>query len=300
MGNALLILPDFALILFGWLLVRFWGKSFDRGFWAGAERLVYFLLFPILLFTSINTARFSFADDGRAVVAAMGAFAVAAILGFAAQPLLRPAPDVFASAVQTTFRFNSYIGLAVAQSLFGAPGVALLALIMAVCVPTANFLAVTALARHSQTGLLRELVRNPLIIGTVAGLATNLLGWTLPPLATQIFGRLGGASVTLGLMCIGAGLTLNAATAEKSTLGYFIFIKLLIFPLAAYALIKLLGLQGLQAQLVIMFAALPTASTAYVLAARMGGTAAPVAFVVTAQTLLSMLTLPMWVALAPH
>jgi predicted permease len=49
---------------------------------------------------------------------------------------------------------------------------------------------------------------------------------------------------------------------------------------------------------VVLFAALPTASTAYVLAARMGGTAAPVAFTITAQTLAAVITLPLWISLA--
>jgi predicted permease len=299
-ANALLILPDFALILLGWLLVRAFAQSYDRGFWTGAEKLVYYLLFPALLFNSINGAQFSLAADVMLVVAAVGAFLSAVALGFAAKPLLHPPPDVFAGCVQTAFRFNSYIAFALAQSLIGPRGIALLALVMSVCVPLANLFAVYALARHRQTGLLRELATNPLLIATVAGLLTNVLGWKMPALAATFLGRLGNASIALGLLCIGAGLTLTAVHAQRATLGYFITVKLVAYPAIAYLLARALQLPDLQTQLLILFAALPTASTAYVLAARMGGNAAPVAFIITAQTLLSMITMPLWLSLAPH
>lgn len=297
LGNTLVILSDFALILVGLVLARGWPKAFDRPFWVGAEKLVYYVLFPALLFNAINSASLSFKTDVVALGIAVSAFLVAVVAGFAARPLLKPPADVFASSVQTAFRYNSYIGLALAQSLFGARGVALLALIIAVCVPLANVFAVYALARHAERGLAKELASNPLIIGTLAGLATNLLGWSMPPLVQSFLGRLGSASLALGLLCIGAGLTLAAVQGHRVVLGYFTAVKLLLFPAVALALIALAGVSGVPAQVLLLFAALPTASSAYVLAARMGGYAAPVAFVVTLQTLLAMLTLPVWLAL---
>lgn len=299
LGNTLVILSDFALILLGWVLSRAWPRSFDRAFWTGAEKLVYYVLFPALLFNSINAADFSLNTDLIVLGAAVGAFLAAVAAAFAARPLLTPAPDVFASGVQTAFRYNSYIGLALAQSLYGTRGVALLALIISVCVPLANLFAVYALARHLERGLLRELATNPLIIATLAGLASNLLGWTMPLPVQGFLGRLSTASLTLGLLCIGAGLTLAAVQAERAVLGYFSVVKLLLFPAVALALVMWAGLHGAPAQVVVLFAALPTASSAYVLAARMGGNAAPVALVITVQTLAAMVTLPLWLAAVP-
>ncbi len=297
LANALLILPDFALILFGWVLARAFPQTYERNFWTGAEKLVYYALFPALLFNSINGAQFSLAADAMLVGAAVGAITSAAALGYAARPLLHPPADLFAGCVQTAFRFNSYVAFAVAQSLLGARGVALLALVMSVCVPLANLFAVYALARHRQTGMLRELAKNPLLIATVAGLATNLLDWRAPAFAANLLGRLGNASVALGLLCIGAGLTVAAVHAHRGVLSYFIAVKLAAYPAIAFALARALELPGLQTQLLVMFAAMPTAPSAYVLAARMGADAKPVAFVITTQTLLAMLTLPLWASL---
>jgi hypothetical protein len=299
LANALLILSDFALIALGLLLRRLWSDSFNKGFWTGAEKLVYYVLFPALLFNAINRAQFSLASEATMLAVAVGAFLSAVALGFAARFVVRPAPDVFASCVQTAFRYNSYIGLALAQSLLGTRGVALLALVIAVCVPLANTFAVYALARHAQRGLLRELASNPLIVATVAGLVTNLLGWKVPALlSTALLDRLGSGGLALGLLCIGAGLTLDQMHAPRRVLAYFSSIKLLAFPALALAYAHLSGLGLIETQLVVLFAALPTASTAYVLAARMGGNAAPVAFTITAQTLAAVITLPLWISLA--
>jgi predicted permease len=299
LANALLILSDFALIALGLALRHLWPQNFDRVFWTGAEKLVYYLLFPALLFNAINRAQFSLATEAAVLAVAAGAFLTAVALGFAGRYLVRPAPEVFASCVQTAFRYNSYIGLALAQSLLGARGVALLALVIAVCVPLANTFAVYALARHAQRGLLRELASNPLIVATVAGLVTNLLGWKLPALlSTALLDRLGSGGLALGLLCIGAGLTLDNVQAPKRVLAYFSAVKLVAFPALALVYARIAGLGTIETQLVVLFGALPTASTAYVLAARMGGVAAPVAFTITAQTLASVLTLPLWMALA--
>jgi hypothetical protein len=297
-NNALLMLPDFGLILMGAVLARWLG--FARNFWDGAERLVYYALFPPLLFTSIVNARFSFATEGRMLAAAVGAFLAAVALGFAARWIFRPNAAFFASCVQTAFRYNSYVGLALAQSLAGSRGVALMALIIAICVPLANLFAVYALARHRQTGVLREMAVNPLILATVSGLIANLLGFELPILLGTFLSRLGSASLALGLLCIGAGLTFASVHEERPTMSYLVAVKLLAMPAIGLALSHSLGLNGTPALIVLLFTALPTASSAYILAARMGGHAAPVAYAITVQTLLAMLTLPLAISLAPH
>jgi malonate transporter and related proteins len=292
--NPLFLLPDFALILFGaWL-----GRHMDLGenFWKGAEKIVYFVFFPPLLFYSINTARFSLREAGLFITAGLIAFVAAIALSFLGRPLLKPPAKVFASVVQTGFRYNSYVGLALTASLFGTPGVALFALMVAFCVPVANIFAVYALARQRNSNLFRELITNPLVIATVTGLLSNVLGLRLwPPLATVVL-RMGNASLALGLLCIGAGLTLRTVDTSRWVLGYYTALKLFGLPLLMLASIRLFGVGRLEAQVLVLFAALPTASSAYILATRMGGVGPPVAFLISLQTLLAMLTLPFWMA----
>ena len=121
------------------------------------------------------------------------------VLGWAGQPLMGLAPIAFASRLQCAYRFNTYIGIAIAGKLHGALGVATMGAMSGAMVPFANILAVSMLARHGQGSLARELLRNPLVLATLAGLGWNLAGFELVEPAQAFLKRLGDAAVTLGL-----------------------------------------------------------------------------------------------------
>jgi malonate transporter len=291
-----LLLPDFLLILLGFALFR--GTGWALEFWSGLEKLVYFVLFPALLFYSTARTPFDFNDSGRLLQTALIATASGICLGWLAKPLFKVAPMVFESAVQTAFRFNSYIALALASRLGGEQATALTALIIGFAVPICNMAAVHALA-HRQGGVLRALARNPLLGATVAGVLCNLAGVHLPEVVNATLSRLGNASIALGLITVGAGLRLTGLRRANNGIAmYFIGVKLLVLPAIAFGVGRWMELPALHLKLAVMFCALPTASSAYVLAARMGGDGPFVAFLVSAGTLLSVFTLPLWLLLA--
>jgi malonate transporter len=294
MNIATLLVPDFTLILLGFLLKRY-GK-FTLEFWAGLEKMVYYVLFPALLFYSTSRTVIDFHVTGKLLQVTMGAITCAIALGWLAKILFQSAPMIFESAVQTAFRFNSYIALAAASRIAGEEGTALMALIVGFAVPVCNAAAVHALA-HKSGGVLKEMLRNPLILATASGLVFNLAGLQYPDVAGAILSRLGNASIALGLIAVGAGLQLAGLHAAKGIAGYLLAVKLLAFPAIAYGLGRALDLPPLQLQIAVAFSAMPTASSAYVLAARMGGNGPFVAFLISASTLLSVLTLPFWLAL---
>jgi predicted permease len=293
MSIVTILLPDFSLILFGALLMRItnWGGEF----WTGLEKLIYFVLFPALLFYSTSRAPLDFGTTGRVLQIALAATIAGVLLGWLAKPMFKVGPMIFESGVQTAFRFNSYIALAAASRL-DATQAATMALIIGFAVPLTNMASVHALVKQNG-GLLRELLKNPLLLATLAGVCFNLLGLHLPEVASVILSRLGNASLALGLIAVGAGLRLTGLHASKGIAAYFMFVKLVAVPAVAYGLGRWLALPHAQLQLVVLFAALPTASSAYVLAVRMGGNGPLVAFLISAGTLISMLTLPLWLAL---
>ena len=293
MSLALLLLPDFSLILLGLLLFRF--TNWDSLFWTGLEKLVYFVLFPCLLFYSTARAPLDFHATGKMLQVALLTCIAGVALGWLAKPLFKPGPMLFESGVQTAFRFNSFIALAVASRLAGEQGTALTALIIGFSVPLANFAAVHALV-HRSGGLVRELLKNPLLIATLAGISCNLAGIVLPEFVAATLSRIGTASIAIGLMTVGAGLRLTAVHDGKAMAAYFIAIKLIALPIVAWLLGSAVGLAPLQLKIIVMFSALPTASSAYVLAARMGGNGPYVAFLISAGTLASVLTLPLWLS----
>jgi hypothetical protein len=295
MSSALLLVPDFSLILIGWLLVRY--TSFDRGFWGGVERLVYFVLFPALLLQSTNSAKFDFSSTSAMLALSLATMAFGMVTGYLVKYVLRPDPIDFASGLQTAFRFNSYIALALAARLGGSEGLAMMALVVGVTVPICNIVAVWALAKHGESKLLRELARNPLIVATATGLVTNLLGLHPPEVIAMTLGRLGSASTALGLMTVGAGLQLSGATGSVGPMAWWTGVKLLAMPCFAWIVGRHLPLTTLQYQIAVVYAALPTASSAYILAVRMGGNGPMVAATISAMTIAAVVTTPVWLSL---
>lgn len=290
MPDLLLLLPDFALIALGYAVCHHTGLN--RSVWDGAERLVYFLLFPALLF--VSTVRNPLQIDTLARLGGAG-LAITAV-GIALAFALRHAPGVdplmHASGAQCAYRFNSYVALALAERLAGQPGVAWIALLVAVCVPVVNVAAVLPLARQGGKGLWGELARNPLILATLAGLLANLVGWKVPELATVTLYRMGAAAVPLGLMAVGAGLRFGALRQAPWLAAAFMAIRHVVLPAVAIAVVLWMKLPAAQQTIVVTFAAMPTASSAYVLATRMGGNGGFVAGLVTVSTMLAMLGLP--------
>jgi malonate transporter len=197
---------------------------------------------------------------------------------------------------QTAFRFNSYVALALAERLAGGPGVASMAVVISVCVPLCNVAAVWPLARHGGQGYLRELARNPLDHrhrfrpgGQPAGPAPA--GSGQHHLVAHWRGGLAA-----GLMAVGAGLQLGALREGPRLAAALMTIRHLLLPAWALRWCSWLNLPPAQQAVIVAFAALPTASSAYVLAVRMGGHAGYTAGLVTVSTLIGMVALPLWLA----
>ena len=294
MNYAQLLFPDFSLILCGYLVCRF--TALNRTVWQQVESLVYFFLFPVLLFHSIVRSPLDLHAASSLIAAGvlLGLSGIALAYSLPYLPWLGKKIDrrEHAASAQVAFRFNSFIGLALAERLAGSEGLLLIAVLIGVCVPLFNVAAVWPMVRHAQRGFLRELVRNPLILATASGLAANLLGFTLPIWLEPTVTRIGAASLALGLMAAGAGMQFGHLAQAKTLALAVLSIKHLLLPLLAMGLAKAFGLSPAQTAILLAFSALPTASSAYVLAARMGYNGAYVAGLVTLSTLLGVLSLP--------
>jgi malonate transporter len=168
----------------------------------------------------------------------------------------------------------------------------LISILIGICVPMFNMAAIWPMARHSQMGVLGEIARNPFVIATLSGLAANLLGFRFPDWSAPTINRIGGASIPLGLMAAGAGMQFATLARAKTLAVSVLAIRHAIAPVIALGLSLLFKLSPVQATVLMMFSALPTAPTAYVLAARMGFDGGYVAGLVTLSTLLGVLSLP--------
>ncbi|MCA3018466.1 MAG: AEC family transporter, partial [Rhodocyclaceae bacterium] len=243
MSLAILLIPDFALILFGFALNRI--TNWGRDFWAGLEKLIYYVLFPALLFNSIAKQKLDFVAAAPALKTAIVTVVVGILIAYAAKWIVKSDNKAYASSFQTAFRFNSYIGLAIAGRLHGEVGIAAFGIVIGVVVPLCNVASVWMLAKHAEASIFKELLQNPLIIATVGGVMYSLSGLPLPEVAQMLISRMGAASLACGLLAVGAALTLVNVGTNAALITYNTLIKLVVMPLVAIGMAKWLGVSGI-------------------------------------------------------
>ncbi len=298
---AQLLFPDFSLILCGYLVCRY--TALNRTVWLQVESLTYYFLFPVLLFHSIVKSPLDLGAASSLIAAGvtLGALGIAMAYSLPHLPWLGRRIDrrEHAASAQVAFRFNSFIALALADRLAGPTGLLLIAVLIGVCVPIFNVAAIWPMARHAQRGFARELLRNPLIIATASGLVANALGLRIPFWLEPTVMRIGAASLALGLMAAGAGMQFGPLARAKALAIAVLLIRHFLLPLAALLLARGYGLSPVQTTVLLAFSALPTASSCYVLAAKMGYDGAFTAGLVSLSTLLGMVSLPFALSLLP-
>lgn len=285
--------PLFALILLGCVLKR--RPVFDAGFWNGAEKLNYYILFPALLISSLATAPLDNPQLPKLALSLVIMLGLATI-GFVIAKRFRSIPVAeFGVLIQGAIRFNTYLGLSIVNDFYGPPGVAVAAVILAVLVPLCNIISVISLSEFQQLSLRRLLVpvlTNPLIISCIIGMLLNISGIGLPYNTHQFAKLLAGASLPLGLLCVGAALQVATIRYSALKIGFNSALRLCLMPLLAIAVAAVTGLNDLEYHLFVIFFAIPTAPTAYILSRQLGGDSQLMAGIITFQTMVAVLTLP--------
>ncbi|WP_315804088.1 AEC family transporter [Bradyrhizobium sp. SZCCHNS3002] len=302
---AAALAPVFLLIVVGFGLRRSLIRLDTQ--WHGLERLTYYVLFPALLLQSLVKA-----DLGKVPVAGIGGALFLAMLAMSAlclalRPLLtRSGIDgpAFTSIFQGATRWQTYVALSVAGSLFGPTGLAVASVGMIAIIPMVNVFSVAVLAhyasptRRSMREILATIIRNPLIWACIAGLALNVAHVPLPKLWHDAADALGQASLPIGLLVTGAGLHFEGLRRAGPAAALGVVLKLVLMPLLAIGLAGWFGVTGPSLVVVAICAAVPTSPSAYVLAKQMGGDAPLLAQIISLQTVLAALTMPLAIAWA--
>ena len=290
------LLPLFILIALGYGARRIGWPGAKA--WRVVEQLTYYILFPALLFSSLAGTSLA----GGSVVAlalALTTVATTALALLTQGPLLLSGPT-FSSVIQGAIRPNTYVGVGAALAVWGDQGVALAAVGLATVIPIVNVIAVIGLLRYAPSdgsetrrSLILSLIKNPLIGSCLAGLAVNAVGFELPDWLMGSLKMLGQASLPLGLLAVGAALQLAAIRNRWEAVAASCGLKLIASPVIAALLLGLFGVHGTAFAVAIVYMAVPTSASAYVLAAEMGGDSEAMATIISASTILSAITLPL-------
>jgi predicted permease len=295
------LVPVFVLILLGYGLQRW--EFPGREFWPQAERLTYYVLFPAMLVFKLGQARLPPSAYGDIALLILALLATQTLLLAVVQWFWRWPGAVFSSVFQGAIRFNSYVALAAGGMLLGDQGLSLTAIAMAVMVPLLNLLCILMFAlvvsqdKVRLGPVSRAILTNPLILGSLIGVFWSYFNIGFHPLLASVLAPLSNLALPLGLMTVGAGLQLAALRRASAPFLVAAGLKLLLLPLVALGLTQLMGLSGLLVQVAVLLAALPTATSAYILARQLGGDAPLMAAIISGQTLLAMVTIPLMLGL---
>ena len=293
------LIPVLALILVGFLIQR--TAFLPPAFWPGAEKLTYFLLMPATLIHSLAGKEIGALPWGKILITVEGGVLASALLVMIWWLFnRRTTGPVLTSLFQGGVRFNTFVALALAENLYGRDGLFLAAMAAGLMIILINILCVSlfSLAVGSSNGIdlkrfLRDLIRNPLIIGCLIGVGINVSGMKLPVAIDGILSLGGKAAFPVGLMAVGAAYRAGNLILHWRPLMVSSTIQFLCKPLIAWGLATSLGLTGVTLNVVVLLFSVPTAPSAYILSRQMGGDHDSMAAIITVQTCLSFLTLPL-------
>lgn len=293
--------PIFLLILLGYSFKHL--KFPDESFWKHLDRFNYFVLFPSLLFSKLSTANIQNIIDFDFIVVASVSLVLLSIFLILINKILKFANSSFTSIYQGAVRFNTYVFLALTYALLSEENFVMGMLLITFIIPLLNIFCITVFASYvpknkiTVSSFLRSIVTNPLIVACFFGGTFNFLGLHLPLFVENTLSILSSAALPLGLLSVGVGLHLSSIGSTKVALVLSSFSKLILLPFIMYLICLLFDVENDKMILLILFASMPTASSAYALARELGGDLKLISSIVSIQTILSIFTISifMWI-----
>ena len=267
--------------------------------WKGLEKLTYFILFPALLIRILGIQSLEGTPWRSMLMVVAGTLVVATIFLIVWHKTgATVSGPTFTSIFQGGVRFNTYITLSVAQSFFGTEGLTLAAVVAGFMIVLINFLIISAFmvwgssTQNSVKSFFQEIVKNPLILGSVVGWGLSLSHIGLPGITEDILKIVGQAALPLGLMAVGAALNPKALHGHVRSISISSVIQFGIKPLTAALLIYVTGLSGVAAGVLVIALMTPTAPSGCILARQLGGDVESMSSIVTFQTIFAFLAMP--------
>lgn len=290
------ITPIFALIVLGYIIKKRFLMAED--FWKGCEKITYYLLFPALLIDGLVSVDLT-QNLSYLVIPLMLATILLGIGLMVLQKILHLEKARFTSYFQGAIRYNSYVFIGVSSALYGTQALPIVAIIIAYMIITTNIYSVIILSAYASgkkpsiPAILTGIVKNPLVMSCLIGVIINKLPFLYPKMIGTLFGFLGNAALATSLMCVGAGLRLNHLFDHFKPIFLVTIAKLLVLPVISMVFLSLFKVpMGLERNIALLYAAVPCAGNAYILALQMKGDHETMAAIISATTLASIITIP--------
>ena len=292
------LVPIILTILLGYGIKRS-GKLAPE-FWLGTESLTYYILTPALLISILSNRTLSELNWLHFLSALLFTVLLSAGLLIAYQRLCKPFSAAgFTSVFQGGVRYNTFIALALVAALYGDEGLSYAALAATGMIILINVLCVAVFASSLSTQgmqllpVLKQIISNPLIIGALSGILLNISGIGLHPILVDTLDLFGRSAFPMGLILVGAALSFKGLLQHWKLVLSSAVVQYLIKPICALGAVMALDIEGVAAMVSIIFLCVPTAPAAYILARKLGGDAQAMAAIITSQTVMGFITLPL-------
>ncbi len=300
------IVPIFCIIVLGWLAFR---KGFIQPeFIAPANRIVYYLAIPAMIFKVVAQTDFSANFHSRVTVVTWLSMGSIFLVSWWIGKLSRFRQGQLATFIQSGYHCNiGYMALAVAYYYLGNQGLARTGMLAAFLMLLQNLLSVGVLSFYSREGSVWKkwnriginIFGNPIILSAAVGMGFSLLHIPLPTVVHRSLDILGGFALPMALILIGASLSFRLIRRHLfAVLWTAGVVKLLLLPGLAYGAFRLLNIPRPDFLPAIILLASPTATVTYVMAREMGGDPDFAVAAISASTLLSAVTFSLWLTLA--
>lgn len=291
--------PIFAIILLGFLVSR--TPISNPAIWEGLERLTYYLFFPALLVDRLSNTRIR-AEELLDIGYSLGlALLVFTILFTGLRAFIAKDQASLSSVFQGSIRFNTYIGLACIEALYGSDGLALAALCLVIYIPLVNVLSVISLSATGGSGnnrfviVIGSVLTNPLVLACLLGLGLSLYDVEAPDVVWEVIAFLGQPALPVGLLAVGAGIRLVSFGDQSWQLIVSVFCKFAAFPALVVVSTLLIQVRPSLAAVILLLTCLPAPPSAYILARQLGGNVGLMANIITLQTIFAFFTIPLWI-----
>ncbi|RLB90450.1 MAG: AEC family transporter [Deltaproteobacteria bacterium] len=292
------ILPLFVLLLLGWVLRL--TQITTESFLKTADKLVYYIFFPAMLFWKIGNSTGSTGFSLGLCLAGIIAVVLVFSLGLVYIHKSQMPGFQAGSFSQACYRFNTYIGMAIVMNTLGEEGVRHFGILVGFVIPLINVLAVCVLIWHSDQNMnmkeklvffARALISNPLILGCVAGLLISKSGFVFPRAMNNTFGLMTAITLPLALISIGGTLSFRGLACHTRAALTAACFKLLVLPVAGFILLKIFFVTGIPFKTGMIFFCLPTSTAIYVLSAQLNSDTELASAAIMLSTLFSFVSL---------
>ena len=301
------IIPIFALIVLGWFAGR---RGFlPAAFLGPANRLVFYLAIPAMIFRALSKSDFHAEFDLQVVAGTLLAVIIVFSVAWGVCSMLHLKRGQRGTFIHTTFHGNlGYIGFAVAYYFLGAKGLARASIIASFVILLQNFLAVLVLqvysssARrhaHNVRAMILPILGNPVIISAVAGMLFSIFVIPVPLVIGRSLDILSSLALPLALLIIGGSISFEFMRSKMGIILLACMLKLMALPCTGLILFKAFNLASGDYLPGIILLASPTATVTYVMAKEMKGDPDFANAAISLCTVLSAGTFILWLALVP-